>query len=253
MTDSYNKVYSSFSYIPNARVYMDSGGAVIYMRDLSINMYQARPYVEDMAIRYNFLHGENANYAGMASAYQNYLVEKWGLARQNSNDGIPFLVEFVGGIEKVQPVLGISKKVVKPITTFAQAETIVNSLLSSGVSQLNVRYSGWLNGGIEHTFPSRLRLETKIGTEEELKKFAAYLEEHDVKLYPNVNFLRVYKSSLFSGYLQFLDSARALNRKPAYLNRYNLATFLRETGEEIALLSPGKLSKSINGFYERVF
>lgn len=248
MTDSYNKVFSNFSYIPNARVYMQSGGAVIYMRDLSINMYQVRPYQEDIVIKYRFLDKENASYAHMAQEYQKYLVDRYGLTRINPTESVPLLVELIGGIEKVEPVFGVSAKVVKPTTTFKQAEDIVDHFLSQGIRNLNIRYSGWLKGGIEHVFPSRVKLESKLGTKEEFTKLVNNLQAKNVMFYPNVNFLKIYKNSLFDGFTQFNDSARALDRKAAYVNRYDLATHLRKRGEEIPLLSFGKLPSNLNSF-----
>lgn len=247
MSDSYNKVWTSFFYIPNARVYMQSGGAVIYMRDLSINMYQVRPYQEDMVIRYTFLDKDEASYVGMAHRYQQYLVDRYQLDRMVPTDKIPLLLELVGGIEKVEPVFGVSQKVVKPITTFEQAGLIVDDLIAQGIDELVVRYSGWLKGGLEHVFPAKLKLETKLGSEAELKQLAADLAAKNIDLYPNVNFLNVYKSSLL-GFINFRDAARGLDRRPAYLNRYDLATHLRVTGEEIPLLSPAKFPSVIDGF-----
>ncbi len=250
MTDSYNKVFSSFAYIPNARVYMQSGGAVIYMRDLSINMYQARPYLNDIAIRYTFLADDQADYSGMAQRYQKYLVERHGLKRLDQTESIPLLIELIGGIEKTEPVYGVSKNVVKPVTSYEQTESVVDHFLHEGIGQLVVRYSGWLKGGMEHVFPSRVKVEPRLGTEGQLKELAASLRAKDVEFYPNVNFLNVYKTSLFDNYIQFRDSARALDRNPAYLNRYNLATHMRIRGEEISLLSPGELPIVIDGFLE---
>jgi hypothetical protein len=250
MSDSYNKVYGSFSYIPNARVYMQSGGAVIYMRDLSIMMYQVRPLLSDIVIRYAFLDESAANYTGMALYYQQYLVDRFGLKKAQDPE-VPLLSELIGGIEKVEPVFGVSQNEVKPVTTFTQAETVVEHFLGQGVNNLVVRYNGWLKGGIEHVFPTGLKLESKLGTKQELKDLASNLNAKNVKLYPNVNFLHVFKTTLFDDFIHFRDTARALDRRPAYLNRYDLATHLRIQGEEIPILSIGQLSRVIGKFMDR--
>lgn len=247
MSDSYNKIYGSFAYIPNARVYMQSGGAVIYMRDLSIMMYQVRPLADDIVIRYAFLDQSAADYTGMALYYQQYLVERYGLTRMNEGE-IPLLLELIGGIEKVEPVFGVSKKVVKPVTTFEQAETIVDHFIGQGVRNLVVRYSGWLKGGIEHVFPTGVKLESKLGTQQQLKTVAANLKADSVEFYPNVNFLHIYKTTLFDDFIHYRDTARALDRRPAYLNHYDLATHMRIRGEEIPILSLAQLPRVIDKF-----
>lgn len=248
MSDSYNKVYSSFAYIPNAKVYMQSGGAVIYMRDLSINMYQVRPIINDIVIRYAFLDEANASYTGMAHYYQQYLAERYNLTRAHETE-IPMLLELIGGIEKIEPVFGISQRVVKPVTTFSQAKTVVDHFTNLGINNLVVRYNGWLKRGLEHVYPTSVKLESKLGTKDELKALAADLEAKNIKLYPNVNFMHVYRSGLFDGYINNRDAARALDRKTAYLNRYHLATHLRNTGEEIPLVSPSKLPQFMGKFF----
>ena len=164
---------------------------------------------------------------------------------------MPLLLELIGGIEKVEPVFGVSQNVVKPVTTFTQAETVVEHFLGQGVNNLVVRYNGWLKGGIEHVFPTGLKLESKLGTKQELKDLASNLNAKNVKLYPNVNFLHVFKTTLFDDFIHFRDTARALDRRPAYLNRYDLATHLRIQGEEIPILSIGQLSRVIGKFMDR--
>lgn len=249
-TDSYNKVYSNFSYIPSARVFMQSGGAVIYMRDLSIMMYQSRPNLDDIVIRYSFLGEDEADYTGMALRYQEYLVDRYQLTRIEESKNIPFLLELIGGIEKTEPVFGVSQKIVKPVTTFKQVDKVVDYFSDLGINKLSVRYSGWLKGGLEHTFASKVNLESKLGTEKDFQELVDSLHAKEVDFYPNVNFLHVYKTFLFDGYSQSNDAARALDRRPAYINRYNIATHLRSRGNEITLLSLGELPRILDTFID---
>ena len=153
---------------PQCPVYMQSGGAVIYMRDLSIMMYQVRPLVDDLVVRYVFLDQSAADYVGMALYYQQYLAERFGLKRMDETE-IPLLLELIGGIEKVEPVFGVSQKVVKPVTMFEQAESIVGHFLDQGVKNLVIRYNGWLKRGMEHIFPSGVKLEPKLGRSSSLR------------------------------------------------------------------------------------
>lgn len=248
MRDSYNKVWSNFLVIPNARVNMQSAGALIYMRDLSINMYQSRPYQGDIIVRYAFLDEAEASYAGMALRYQEYLVDRYGLSRLDRVESIPLLLELIGGIEKTEPVFGISRNVIKPLTTFEQVKLVVNEFINQGIDQLKVRYSGWLKGGIEHIYPSSARLENKLGSKSQFSDLVATLEAAGVELYPNVSFLTVYKSSIFDDFITFRDASRLLNRRSAYLNRYNLSTHLAISSRQVPLLSPARLPRLVAGF-----
>ena len=47
-----------------------------------------------------------------------------------------------------------------PLTTFRGAQTIIDEIRrSSNAGSIVLRYSGWLDGGLYHVFPDRVRLE----------------------------------------------------------------------------------------------
>lgn len=57
---------------------------------------------------------------------------------------------------KTQPVLGVAREVQLPLTTFSQAQAMVEKLLQSGVTNLSLRYSGWLQGAFTIGTPMAL-------------------------------------------------------------------------------------------------
>src|SRR5690606_6297836 len=177
MRDSYNKVWASFEVRSAARVNMQAEGDLIHLRQLSILMYQARLNQSDTAIRYVFLPREESSYAGMARAYQDYLVEKHGLSKLDPGGKLPLIVDVIGSFDHVQPVLGIPTNVVEPSTTHEQTKLLVEDLLAGGVDSLRLRYLGWLRGGIRHVYPRGAPLERAVGNSRSWQQLNRYLDE----------------------------------------------------------------------------
>lgn len=248
MRDSFNRVWASFDVMPQVRVHLEAAGELIGLRQLFINMYQSRLYHGDVVVRYMFLTGEEANYSGMARRYQDYLVDRYGLARLEPRDTLPLVLDVVAGIDRIQPVFGVPTNVVVPMTTYAQAEEIIRDLTASGIRALEFRLLGWLKGGINHVFPDAVRLEPKIGAASDLSRLAASLEALGGGLYPSVDFTVVHRDRLTDSFIGFRHASRFLNRKQAYVNQHNIATLQPDDSKRRALVSPAQYDRIIDGF-----
>lgn len=247
MRDSFNRVWSSFDVRPNARVSLDAEGELIHLRRLFIYMYQARTAQTDFTVRYSFLNGDEASYAGMAQLYQDYLVSRFGL-RPLENRGFPLVLDIVGSYDVVKPVYGIPKNVVEPFTTYSQAEAIIDDLYEQGIDVLEVRYLGWLAGGINHKLPTGVRLERVVGSKDDLQNLAGHLSTLGGRLYPSFDLGLVHRNGFFDRFVAFLDASRFLNRQSAYLNVHNIATYQSITEQRRPLVSPAKYDSIVDRF-----
>lgn len=248
MRDSYNRVWATFDMLPSARVHLQERGARMDLRQLSINMYQARFTDSDIVIRYYFLSGDEASYSGMARSYQDYVVTKHNMHRIKDAAGLPLILEILGSMDKTKPVLGLPINVVEPLTTYQQANRILDDLVSQGIDDIKVRYLGWMKGGINHIFPTKVQLESKVGDERQLRELKEYLQRQEIELFPDVAFLRVKRNGLLDGFTVHRDSPRSLNRKNAFINQYNLASMQPISTKRIQLLSPGRLGGVAESF-----
>ena len=89
-----------------------------------INVYQQELVPSDLTIRYGFLHGERADYVGMAQLYRDHLFA----GGQTPKEEFPFFLELVGAINDVRPILGVPLPSMEPLTTFADVQTVVEAL-----------------------------------------------------------------------------------------------------------------------------
>ena len=94
-------------------------------------------------VRYVLTTGEDASYVGMASIYRDYLLNEEGLTSSAKAGNAPLVVELFGGVMSQQYVFGFPVKRVALLTTFEDAQTILNALKEAGVDQVLLNYTYW--------------------------------------------------------------------------------------------------------------
>lgn len=112
--------------------------------------------------------GDEADYAGLAMAYRNYLIANETFKRAADR---PFDVQLdFLGIERENYILGKQDVV---MTDFDQAETILDELMAEGVARLSVVYRGWQTNGLTGGLPTdSLSVAKSLGGKSGLKKLA---------------------------------------------------------------------------------
>ena len=245
--NSYNSVSARINVLPTARaiVYANEYGTADYL-----NVYQARSYHGDVTIRYFLLSGADANYAGMARRYQAYLVDRYGLSRLEYTRGLPLYLEVIGAVHRERPVFGIPRKVIEPLSTFEETRLMAEQLVGAGVSDLRLRLSGWLAGGLEHDYPAGVRLEKKLGTADDLSALNAHLERLGVSLFADVGFLNVPERA--RGFNVRRNASRFLTREIAKVYRIDVATNYYEPQGDLYsyVLSPAVLPGLVDRFMQ---
>lgn len=216
MRNSYNTVYASFSLRGEDYLEMYTGNKYQEIQILNEQRFQG-----DLQVHYSFLIGEQANYSGMAALYRERLQQQGILARMEQSESIPFYLDIVGSYDKRTSLLGVPYKKTDSLTTFRQANEIVEQLAQRGVKGVNMRYIGWFDHGIEHKMPVKLRLDSVLGSSKELKQLAGRLEQDGGMLFPDVAFQYVYDDDL--NFTPASDAARFVTREVVELYPYNRA------------------------------
>ncbi len=145
---------------------------------------------------YRFLSGADANYVGMANAYQDYLIEEGVLTPMTADkEQIPALIEILGAETKQ----GFLFDEIEVMTSFS-ATTRILAVLDDEIGPLTVVLKGWNKGGLTQGGVDYSRQEGSLGTAREL---AALIEryndgENTLSLY--ADFVKVYENSAYNPY-----------------------------------------------------
>ncbi len=139
----------------------------------------------DREVRYFFLHGEDANYSGMARAYRDYLIENGGL-----NDAIedgekyPMALTFLMGTTERQLV---TDKYVT-MTSFDNLKTIFDDLREEGIDAAKVLLTHWIKK--DEDWPTYWPVANQLGGKRGLADFNDYvIENPGIDVYLDNNFI----------------------------------------------------------------
>ncbi|HZG85817.1 DUF5696 domain-containing protein [Paenibacillus sp.] len=179
-------------------------------------------------VRYFFLSGEKADYAGMAERYREYLAEEQGVkpAAPAGGEQIPLLIELLGGVKKRETFLGIPYRTVEALTDYDDVASIASRLQERGIRNLSIRYEGWTAGGMKDRVPASLKAERKLGGERGFRELLRDLEARGVAFYPVVDPVGLYRNG--SGFHKFFDAVRSISRAPALKYRYLVSNGTRD-------------------------
>ncbi len=139
----------------------------------------------DIQIRFVFLNGDNANYAGMANAYRNYLMSNDMLTALE--DAYRTRVDFLG-TERESWVIG-TKAIV--MTTVDDVKEIYKDLEAEGITDLLSVYKGWQKGGLYNLPITSYKADSKIGGTSELTALIKSAEDSGIKFYLYNEALRI--------------------------------------------------------------
>jgi len=137
-------------------------------------------------VRYVFLHGEDANYSGMARTYRDYLIKNGALV-DTIEDGAkyPLALSFMMGVTERQLVF--DKYVV--MTSFDNVKEIFEDLKASGVEASKAVLQHWIKD--DKDMPSYWPVASQLGGKKglaELNKYLADNKEFNVFLANNFIF-----------------------------------------------------------------
>ncbi|MFB9327930.1 DUF5696 domain-containing protein [Paenibacillus aurantiacus] len=242
--NSFNHIHASFALRGEDELELYKGNKVDEIQLLS----EAR-YTGDIQVRYSFLDGSDATYAGMAKIYRERMAADGRLNAIAAEDeeGLPFFVDVLGAVDKRKSFLGVPYKGIVPMTTVQQADEIADTLKENGISNVQMRYLGWYNGGMKHSVPSEVDMEGKLGSKSELRLLAEKLASAGGKLYPDTAFQHVLQDSF--AFKPASDAARFITREQAMRTPYNRAFNTMDYDLGVYwLLSPAKLPYFVDRF-----
>lgn len=193
-----------------------------------VQRYDEQQLMTEYEICYQILPDGKAQYADMAVAYREYLLSK-GLLGQGNGDLALALDLFMGVKEE-----GLILDTFQSVTSFGQAQEILQDLKGAIDLPLDVSLLGWIKSGYG-TEPKYFPANSKLGGNKGLESLAEYTRENGIRLSLGVNFLTADVEA--SGYSQRNDVV--------FLGNYQILTNKRST---IRVISPNVALKNYEKF-----
>ena len=217
--DSYNKVYASFKLRENESVTLGSG-----FNQYGLDLYTEEIVNTDFTVRYIFLDDDENSYVGIANAYKGYLESESGFNNVDTTSETIVTTEFIGSYDQKKFALGVPYYTNQSLTTFDQAETILNELIALDIDNINVIYTGMINGGLSNSLNDQFDVEKSLGGTRGYNDFLTYLHDNDILLYPRIKLMSTSKYNRILDHYKY--SSSRINGKQSLLFTYHLPTKL---------------------------
>ncbi|MDO9629871.1 MAG: DUF5696 domain-containing protein, partial [Acholeplasmataceae bacterium] len=217
--DSYNKAFVSFNLRESESVTIGSG-----FSRYGVDLWTKEKVKTDFTVKYIFLEGLNNNYVGIAKAYQNYLIEEKNLIAIDQTTKTVLTTEFIGAYDRKDFFLGVPYYSLESLTTFDQAKSIIKDLKALGIDDINVLYTGSMNGGLDSGVHTKASIERVLGGNKDLNALDQYLASEGIKLYNTVDFMTA--SKYYRAFDQYRYTANRIRGSLALNFNYHYPTRL---------------------------
>jgi len=199
----------------------------------SFHMMEADRSHSDLKIQFFFLTGEEANYAGMANAYREYLLDA-GILEIQGNMEYRTRVDFLG-TEREDFIIG-TKAVV--MTTVDDIYEIYKDLQTAGVTDLFTVYKGWQKGGLWNVPITKYKADSKIGGTKKLTQLIQDAKVDGIEFYLYNDALRINPDEQNATF----NVVKKVNKK-----RYEEYTY-KDVYEKMIYLTPARSGSLLNKF-----
>lgn len=220
-----NYMYPTFTY---RRSFVDPRVTAKVVQTFDADLIQT-----DYEICYRILTEGKAEYADMAAAYREYLLENGLLNQKNTGEEYPLVLDIFMGIREE----GLLWDTFQSMTTFSQTKEILSDLSSNINGKIEAALVGWTSGGYG-TEPKYFPVNRKLGGSSGLKKLLEFTNQNDIGLSLTANFMTV--DSEAGGYSKNTDIV--------YLSNYQLLT---ESWESTYVISPNTAAENFEKFMKK--
>lgn len=179
VNSGYSNIYPTF-YVRGYDTFMkEYYGQNIFGTESRYNDYISG---QKFSVSYYPLEGEDADYNGMAKVYRNYLTSK-GMIKKTNAKSSPYSVTFLGGTNVTKSFFGIPYQKVEALTTFNQAQKILEDLQKKSNVFPEVRLLGYGDRGLrEGQIAGGSKYLSEYGKKKDLKALIDYCDKTNLFL-----------------------------------------------------------------------
>ena len=220
MATDYNQIYPCFNILV-----MDPMVIRTNKGPMSTNVYAEEYFGGDIALRFTFFGGEDANYSTLARSYRDYLIEN-GTLKQKDSKGNRLNIGLTGKITVEKSIAGIGYEAQETVTSFDEAREIVAELKKLGVENIGITYSSWYGGGLAAALPDNASPAAGMGGKKALSALAKDIGEENLSL--GASPFKIWQDYPVINPLKYAN--RLITNKTDKDYRYNTSTNLPEKG-----------------------
>ena len=186
-TNSFNYAWFSFTIRRSQIIEIGLSGGVPLN---SMNVIQPAPYEGDITIRYHFVASDTAEVTlgDMVQVYQQHLVNTGVLTPLTGNMDRTFYLDIIGAADVQTHTLGTPHMTLEIMTSFDEANHILDILNAGGVDTVQMILHGWFNRGINHDVAKNVNPIRGLGSQREMQELHERLQTNGGALAPAVNF-----------------------------------------------------------------
>ena len=177
--------------------------------------------IDEIAVRYYVISGDEVNVADLAETYRNYLIDEKGLTKQSMEDSSDLYVTVMGGTVKKQSVLGFPVDMQTIATSYDEALEIVQKLKELGVDGITLTYNDFNDSGVTGKISDGVNYSNKLGGKDAFSKLYGYVKDNGFSLYPEVDIMEYVRSGY--GYSFTLNSSKRITNAYATQTAFELA------------------------------
>lgn len=192
-------------------------------------------------VKYYFLNKESADYSGMAMKYKEILGLK-PVQNEETTEKQPLFINFFGGLKKNESFMGLLIDRYKVMTSFQNAEEIIETLKLKGVESMVASYTNWTSDDANGKYPGKARPAAQLGGTKGINNLNETLDKMNIQLYTSFNPFDVKKDG--NGFIRLFNSAKRISGQPTVVYDYKLST-LYQTGSPSYIARPGYIINSI--------
>ena len=175
----------------------------------------------DIRVDYQLLPAQTG-YEKMAAVTRDQMIADGLLGEAVAGNGL--LLDVLGAFDGMDAVAGFPMEVDIAMTSFRQAQEMVNELNAADI-RLDMRYIGAVNGGYRQSVADKLKLESSLGSKKEAQQLQNLLEQAGGRLYYDVALTQVMRNSLFDSLLLSRDTVRDVMGESEALRSVDPVTF----------------------------
>lgn len=176
----------------------------------------------DIVVKYLVLGEDELDYSSVAKRYQEYLIERDGLEFNDDSNTLLTDLTFLGTFEKYSLLMGIKYLASDTLTTFEQAEEIMDELYDNKVDNISVSYKSWSNEYLEYELGGKLKVANVLGNKKSMQSFYNYCVQKGATFYPELSVTTNKGYDYLLGSTRF--TSRGVGNKEAIHYEYDLAT-----------------------------